>query len=256
MTAVIAIIQARMGSTRLPGKVLLDVCGKTVLERVVERVRRAKTISRIVIAIPDGGGQEGIIQECGRIGVEVMSGSELDVLDRYYSIARRVGASHVARITSDCPLVDPALIDRVVQHYFKTGCDYISTGRIVTTFPDGLDTEVFNFSSLERACTEGVLPSEREHVTPYIWNHPELFRIEEVRNSMDFGALRWTVDESRDLDVVRAVFAHFREKEFGFEDILQYLQVHPEIVAMNSDIPNHAGYFRSLEEDKIAERGA
>lgn len=250
MQPITAIIQARMGSTRLPGKILLDVEGKTVLERAVERTRLAKAIGRVIVAIPDDTSNDELAQFCEEKEMEFYRGSESDVLDRYYQAAKAVGAAHIARITSDCPLVDPKVIDRVADEYFKNGCDYISTGRLASSYPDGLDTEIFSFGALGRAWTEAKLPSEHEHVTPYIWNHPELFKIETVNYERDLSSLRWTVDEPRDLEFVRSVYRELGENMFYMEDILALLEGHPEIGEINSDIVRNSGYYKSLHQEE------
>lgn len=239
-----------MGSTRLPGKILLDMEGKTVLERVVERTRLAMSIARVIVAIPDDGSNDELAQFCKEKNIEFFRGSEADVLDRYYQTAKSVGAAHIARITSDCPLVDPKVIDLVADEYFKSGCDYISTGRVVSSYPDGLDTEIFSLAALERAWKEAKLPSEREHVTPYIWNHPELFKVETVNYERNLSELRWTVDEPRDLEFVRRVYQALGGKMFFMDDILRLLEEHPKIGMINSDIVRNSGYYKSLKEDE------
>jgi spore coat polysaccharide biosynthesis protein SpsF (cytidylyltransferase family) len=182
--------------------------------------------------------------------MEFYRGSESDVLDRYYRAAKSVDAIHIARITSDCPLVDPKVIDRVADEYFKKECDYISTGRMVSSYPDGLDTEIFSFAALEHAWKDAKLPSEREHVTPYIWNHPELFKIETVNYERDLSGLRWTVDEPRDLEFVRRVYREIGEHMFYMEDVLKLLEQQPEIGAINSDIVRNSGYYKSLRQEE------
>lgn len=249
MKQIIAIIQARMGSTRLPGKILLEVEGKTVFERAVERTQLAKAVERVIVAIPDDASNDELAQFCEERGMEFFRGSEGDVLDRYYQTAKSVGAIHIARITSDCPLVDPKVIDHVADEYFKSECDYISTGRMVSSYPDGLDTEIFSFTALERAWKEAKLPSEREHVTPYIWNHPEFFKVETVNYERDLSMLRWTVDEPRDLEFVRRVYHELGENMFSMEDILKLLERCPEIGAINSNIVRNSGYYKSLHEE-------
>ena len=151
MEPIVVIIQARMGSTRLPGKILLDVEGKTVLERVVERTRLAKTIGRVVVAIPDDASNDELAKFCEDKGIEFFRGSESDVLDRYYQAAKSVHAAHVARITSDCPLIDPKVIDHVANEYRRRGSQYISNGRMESTYPDGLDVEIFLYLLIHAA---------------------------------------------------------------------------------------------------------
>lgn len=250
MKSITAIIQARMGSSRLPGKVLLDIEGKTVLDRVIERTKRAKGIDRAIIAIPDTSSDDVLAKYCEERSIPYFRGSEADVLDRYYQTAKHFNIAHIVRITSDCPLIDPEVIDRVINEYHAGGYDYISTGRIETTYPDGLDVELFSFTTLEKARNEAMLPSEREHVTPYIWNHPEIFNIETVVNSKDLSLHRWTVDEPADLEFVRGVYKKFPEnKLFCLKEILHLLEINPEIKNINSGISRNSGYFKSLKKE-------
>lgn len=242
-----AIIQARIGSARLPGKVLLPLGDTTVLGSTVRQVRQAKKIGEILVATSDQQDDDPIAEECVRLGVSVFRGSLDDVLDRYYSAARKFGAEDICRVTADCPLIDPEIIDRVATEYEKERCDYISTGRISSTFPDGMDTEIFSFTALERASREATLPSEREHVTPYIWKHPELFKISEVQNDTDLSALRLTLDEPADYEVLKEIVAEVRP--LSMNAIVKYLEAHPEIAAINQTIGRDEGYAQSLKED-------
>lgn len=250
---VVAIIQARMGSTRLPGKIMKDIEGEPMLWRVIERVKAAKNIQDIIIATTENEADRQVIEFAQKRGVNVFAGSESDVLDRYLQAARFFGNPEVVvRITSDCPLIDPEILDRTIEFFLKNDFDYASTGRIQSTFPDGLDTEVFKFSALERAWQEAKLPSEREHVTPYIWKNPRLFKTGELKNEKDLSHLRWTVDEERDLDFVRTVFKNLYHSDriFHFQDVLDFLKNNPELAAKNRDIIRDAGYFKSLKEDQ------
>ena len=236
-----------MSSTRLPGKVLLPLGDTTILGHTVRRVQEAKSIGKVVVATSDQIDDDTIEKHGKEIGVEVYRGSLNDVLDRYYGAAKQFGAENVVRVTADCPLIDPALIDRVVAEYEKSDCDYISTGRIVSTFPDGMDSEIFSFESLERAWKEAKLSSEREHVTPYIWNHPELFRVREVKSERGLSAVRWTIDEPNDYKVMQNIIAN--TSDLTMEGIVRYLEEHPEIAKINGSIIRDEGYFKSLKSD-------
>lgn len=247
---IIAIIQARLGSSRLPGKVLMDIEGKTMLERVVLRTREALSVQEVVVTMPTSSRDDVLAQFCEEKGIVYERGKEEDVLDQYVQAAKTHGARSVVRITADCPLIDPRIIDLAISRFFEHDVDYLSTGRLVTTFPDGLDTEVFTFSALERAWKEARLPSEREHVTPYLWNHPELFRIDTLTNVQDLSSFRWTVDELRDIEFVRSVYREFKGKEtFGMEDVILLLEQKPELGNINSDILRNSGYYKSLREE-------
>ncbi len=245
---VVAIVQARMSSTRLPGKVLAEVAGRPMLWHVVNRVSRARWIKRVIVATSENPADDSIARFCAQEGIACSRGSETDVLDRYYQAAREYSADVVVRITADCPLIDPVVVDRVVQSFFDKGCDYISNA-LHYTYPDGLDTEVFSFAALRQAWQEATRASEREHVTPYL--RAGKFRIANVENDVKISRpLRWTVDEPSDLDFVRRVFAAFSgKKDFGMEDVLDYLNMNPTIQELNSSITANQGYLRSLYDE-------
>ena len=247
-----AIIQARMGSTRLPGKVLAEVVGQPVLFHVVNRARRARTLDGVIVATSDSQADDVVSQFCREVGVACFRGSEADVLDRYYQAARHFDIATIVRLTADCPLLDPLVVDRVVLAFETGGCDFVSN-TLERSFPDGLDTEVFSLDALERTWREAQWASEREHVTPYIEKHPELFRLGNVKDDDDFSALRWTVDEPEDLEFVRAVYGHLGSKPFGMADVVALLQTHPELSKINFGLEHCAGYQRSLREDRLVE---
>ncbi|MBI4093533.1 glycosyltransferase family protein [Candidatus Kaiserbacteria bacterium] len=241
------IIQARVSSARLPGKVLLPLLDTTVLGSTIREVQRAKKIASVVVATSDQHGDDAIADAGEKLGVPVFRGSLDDVLDRYYKAAKKFGAEHICRVTADCPLIDPDIIDRVAAEYEKERCDYISTGRIASTFPDGMDAEIFSFIALERAWREAKLPSEREHVTPYIWRHPELFAVREVQNDRDLSRVRLTLDEPADYEVLKRIVAEVRP--LSMNAIVRYLETHPEVAAINQNIMRDEGYTKSLKED-------
>jgi spore coat polysaccharide biosynthesis protein SpsF len=202
----VAVIQARMGSSRLPGKVLADLGGKPMLERVVRRVERARALDHVVVATSTDPRDEVIVHACERLGVASFRGSEDDVLDRYYAAARASSADVVVRVTSDCPLIEGEVIDRVVATRRDAGADYASNS-LVRTYPRGLDAEAFTFGALGVAWREAREPYERVHATPYLYRHPELFKLVNVAHDEDESAHRWTVDTPEDLDLVRHLFA-------------------------------------------------
>ncbi|MBU1694401.1 MAG: glycosyltransferase family protein [Verrucomicrobia bacterium] len=248
--SVMAILQARMGSSRLPGKMLLPIYGeKGALELMLERVRRARLLDRTVVATTVSAQDDPLEKLCARLGVPCFRGSEDDVLDRYYQAAIRHGpASVIVRLTGDCPLHDGRVIDEAVQSFLSQHVHYLSNAW-PPVYPDGLDTEVFWFTALETAWKEARLKSEREHVTPYIRNHPERFRIGHIPARKDLSALRWTLDEPRDLQFIRAVFARLGDREFGFEDVLSLLEREPGLGDMNAGMQRNEGYLKSLRED-------
>jgi spore coat polysaccharide biosynthesis protein SpsF len=247
----VAIIQARLGSQRFPGKVLADVGGAPLLARMVERVRRATTIAAIVVATPEGPRDEPLRELARHLGVDRWAGSEDDVLARYAGAAERFGADPIVRLTADCPLIDPALVDRCVERFLAADCDIVGLGG---AFPDGLDTEVISAAALARAHAEARLPSEREHVTPYLWKHRDRFRGETVEFPASLGGRRWTVDEPRDLDFVRAVYQRLYRSGggFGWQDVEALLAREPDLARLNQGIERNAGYRASLARDGAA----
>jgi len=241
---VVAIIQARMGSTRLPGKVLSDIGGEPMLARVVRRVRRCASVGRTVVAATEGDADEPIVLECGRLGVELLRGSEMDVLDRFYRAACYFEADAVVRITSDCPLVDPGVIDRVVGEFRDWRPDYASNV-LRRTYPRGLDTEVVSREALERAWREAAETYQRVHVTPYFYQHPELFRLLSVTRGPESGVeasrYRWTVDTAEDLALVREIYRRFGDEDtFGWTAVLDLLERNPGLAELNRGIQQKA----------------
>ncbi len=249
---IVAIIQARMGSTRLPGKVLIDIQGKPLLAHVIYRIKEARSINRIAIATTDSGKDKAIIDFAQSQGIPYFIGSEKDVLDRFYQAAKEYGAETIIRITPDDPFKDPEVIDKVVDYYLshKDEVDYVSN-TIKPTYPEGLDVEVFSFNALEKAWQEAKKPSEREHVTPYIWNHPELFRLANIENSEDLSYLRWTLDNEADLKFTQEVYSRlYHGQVFLMKDILALLRAEPGLVSINQETARNTGYLKSLEQEK------
>lgn len=234
---VAAIIQARMGSTRLPGKTLMSFGGATVLEHVVARVRLARRIQRVVVATTERADDNAIVGECERLGVDVVRGSEPDVLARYVVAARSIGADVVVRITADCPLLDPAVTDRVVDALAESpAADYASNG-LVASFPHGLDAEALPAAILEVTAREAREPAEREHVTPFIYNRPERFRLRNVRAEQDYSRLRWTLDTPADLENLRRIAerAGIRADRIPpFASVARLIEGDPLLMALNA----------------------
>jgi spore coat polysaccharide biosynthesis protein SpsF len=234
----VAIIQARLGSTRLPGKVLLDLAGRPMLERVVSRVRRAGTIDRVLVATTVEDRDRPLVEMCDELGVDVWRGSENDVLDRYRGAAAATGAGTVVRITSDCPFIDPGVIDRVVGAFRAAApaVDYASNIAPVRCWPRGLDTEVFSFAALDRAWREDRDPALREHVTPYIYRHPETFRLLNVTMDADASVHRWTVDTPEDFALAAAVYDRFGHDRFSWREALDLVEREPALSALNAHV--------------------
>ncbi len=236
MDRTIAIVQARMGSTRLPGKVLMDLGGDTVLSRVVRRLARAQLVEKIVVATTETLRDELIVVECKRLGVSCFRGSEDDVLDRYYRAAEESGAAVIVRITSDCPVIDPERVDETIRVFQSERADYASNAH-PRTFPRGLDTEVFSMAALGRAWREAHAPHQREHVTPYIYEHPELFYIASDRGHCDYSAYRWTLDTPEDLRLLREIYRRFGNRDtFSWREVIALMQVEPELAEVNASV--------------------
>ena len=237
---VVAIVQARMGSTRLPGKVMMPIHGEPMIGLLLARLSRSQEIDRIIVATSIDERNKTLADHVSRLGYSCEQGSEHDVLDRYFQAARKHGADVVVRITGDCPLVDPALVDEVIRGFKRAKVDYFSNVD-PPTYPDGLDIEVFTFAALEKAASQAKSPHEREHVTPYLRENPILRRTS-LRNEQDLSDLRWTVDEPADLDVVAGIFGHFSpDIHFSWQSVLALQRTHPDIFQANRKIARNEG---------------
>ena len=233
---ILAIIQARMGSGRLPGKVLMDLGGETVLARVVSRLKRSREIDNIVVATTSTPADEAILTECQRLEVGCFRGSEIDVLDRYCQAAHANAAHTVVRITSDCPLIDPPLVDETIRVFRDERADYASNV-FPRTYPRGLDTEVFTGAALDRAWSEAREPHQREHVTPYLYEHPQIFRLASACGKADYSRYRWTLDTREDLHLLRTIYSRFDGcDDFSWQEVLQLMEREPELEELNSQI--------------------
>lgn len=241
----VAIIQARMGSSRLPGKVLLEIAGEPMLARVVERARRAQTVDEVLVATTVDASDDPIEEFCKKRGIACFRGSVYDVLDRFYGAARQSGAEVIVRITADCPVIDPAVIDEVVRAFHAQSADF-ACNRLPPpahrTWPIGLDTEVCSFSGLERAWKEAALPFEREHVMPYFYDEPGRFKVVVVDHDPDYGHLRWTVDTAEDLTLLRAIYARFGGRDdFTWQDVLHLIEREPQLAQINAGVRHKIG---------------
>jgi spore coat polysaccharide biosynthesis protein SpsF len=229
----VAVVQARMGSQRLPGKVLADVGGRSMLARVVRRTRRAESVDEVVVATTSSAADDAIAAECGRIDVAVFRGEEADVLDRFHQAAVFHAAAVVVRVTADCPFIDPAVIDLVLARQRALAADYASN-TLRRTFPRGLDTEVMAAEALARAWREARSPHQREHVTPYLYENPSLFRLCSVENDEDLSAHRWTVDTREDLALARALYERVgADDTVGWRRFAEVVAAEPGLPAIN-----------------------
>ena len=240
-----AIIQARMGSTRLPGKALADIAGMSMLARVVDRPHRARTIDRVIVATTTNPHDDALAEHARALDVEVYRGDEDDVLDRYYQASLHHGFDLVVRITSDCPLLDPGLADDVVRLLLDpaSGADY-AANTITRTYPRGLDVEAVPFATLARVWRDATSEHERAHVVPHIYEHPEQFRIAGVAHSVDRSGMRWTVDTPDDLAFVREVCGLLGTLEFTWTDVLKVLDANPELLRINAQVRQRSAHDR------------
>ncbi len=234
----VAIIQARMGSTRLPGKVLMDISGKSMLKWVVTRARLARMLDEVTVATSVQPADDAVVAAAEALGAPFFRGSENDVLDRYADAAAAAGAEAVVRLTADCPLIDPGIIDLVVETFLdgQPSVDYASN-TLERTFPRGLDVEAFSRRALEHARLEAVEPYERTHVTPYVCRHPERFVLRAIRTDHDYSDHRWTVDTPEDLAVIRGiVHALGGRDDFGWHAAIVAVTEHPDLEDPNRQI--------------------
>jgi spore coat polysaccharide biosynthesis protein SpsF len=234
----VCIVQARMGSSRLPGKVLMDLAGRPMIERVIARLHKSRTLSDVVVATTTEPADDVIWEKSLKESWPCFRGSETDLLDRYYKAASKYNAGIVVRVTSDCPMIDPGVVDEVVEFFFAhyPEVDYASNTIQPRTFPLGLDTEVMSFQALERAWREDRNPAWREHATPYIYKTPGAFRIKAFNDRVDRSFMRWTVDTAEDLAFVRKIFEHFKNDEFSWTEVLSLLKSHSEWMEINRHI--------------------
>lgn len=236
---VVAIIQARMGSTRLPGKILKEVNGKTLLEYQIERVQRSININEIIVATTTNETDDSIVRLCRKLGIACYRGSEQDVLGRYFEAATDYGANVIVRLTSDCPLIDPIIIDDVI-HCYQSNQDLLDycSNTIKRTFPRGLDVEVFSYEALENAHENAILDCDREHVTAYIYTNPAQFHLDGFEYKQDLSHYRWTVDTIEDLELIHKIIdaLYPLNKEFLLQDVLNLLIENPGWNEINANV--------------------
>lgn len=247
----LAILQARCSSSRLPGKVLKPLLGEPMIARHIERLRRAKRIDRLLVATSAEVSDDPLAALCTKLNVDCFRGSLNDVLDRFYQAANAFPSEHLLRLTGDCPLADHDIIDACIDFHLAGDYDYTSNA-LQASFPDGLDVEVLRFRCLEEAWREAQLPSEREHVTSFIYHHPERYRIGHYRQARDLSWLRWTVDRPEDFQLVDAIYSALypQNPAFSTADVLALLARHPELADINADPTRNEGYLQSLLTDQ------
>jgi len=248
---ILAIIQARVGSTRLPGKVLIKVGEKPIIEHVYNRVSKASLIDEIFIATSINKENLPLVKYCSENNIRVFIGSENDVLDRFYQLAKLLNPNHIVRITADCPMIDHEVIDMVIKKHLDTKADYTSNA-LNQTYPDGLDVEIFKFEVLQKAWEEARLESEREHVTSFIYKNKSFFTIQSIDSRINYGNYRLTVDNPEDLKLFQTLYKNLYIKDpcFGLQSILDFIKDNPFVTEINKNILRNEGYTKSLANDK------
>jgi spore coat polysaccharide biosynthesis protein SpsF (cytidylyltransferase family) len=239
-----------MGSTRLPGKVLMELAGKPVLKQVFHQLSFSKLINKMVLATTVDHDDDRLEEWAKKNSIEYFRGSVNDVLDRYYQAAQEHNPDYIVRITADCPLIDPDVVDRVIEEMIQNSFDYVSNTN-PPTFPDGLDVEVFTFKALQHAWEKATLASEREHVTLFIRNHLELYNLGNVENPEDLNTLRWTLDHADDYKLISKIYSElFRgDKPILLKEALAVTKQY-ELGQVNKHLQRNEGLFKSLKNDK------
>jgi spore coat polysaccharide biosynthesis protein SpsF len=244
----VAVVQARMTSTRLPGKILMEVLGKPLLRYELERLREVPSIDDIVVATTENHSDDPVAELCSKMGVNVFRGSEHDVLSRYYGAALFAGADAIARFTADCPLLDRHVSERVIRHFLDNHeeCDYCAADVKDTPrpYPRGMDTEIFPMSILEEVYKEAILKPEREHVTLFIYSRPERYRIWRATAERDLSGYRLTVDTPEDFELIKAVIERLYpvNPNFGLLDVIGLLERNPELARINVSVKQKAAH--------------
>ena len=251
---ILAILQARTSSTRFPRKVLEPLLGEPMILRQIERIRRSRRIDALVVATSDDASDDALAAVCAAADVRVYRGSLNDVLSRFMGAAALVGdPDWIVRLTGDCPLIDPEIVDVVIEAALRKTPDYASNA-VEATYPDGLDVEVVRFDALKTIAAEPLSDAEREHVTLAIHRNPGRFKLLHVKNDRDFSHLRWTVDEPRDFELVSAVYEALypANPAFSFAEILALIERRPELALLNKDITRNEGLAKSLAAERKA----
>ena len=238
-----------MGASRLPNKVLMKVNGEqTVLEHVIKQLSFCKSISKIIVATTNLK-QDDVIEELvKKLEIDVFRGDSSDVLDRYYQCAKKFNLDNIVRITSDCPLIDPEIVDKVIRKYEIEKFDYV-TNTLIRTFPIGLDAEIFSFDVLEKTWKNAILPSEREHVTPFIRNKKMDFSVGNIEHEEDLSKIRVGLDRKEDYELIKIIVNEFEKRPILLQDIIKLFENKPELMRINEDIQHDEGMKKSLELD-------
>lgn len=247
------IIQARLDSSRLPGKILMKVDEKnTILDYVINQLRSSKYIDKIIVATTTSENDNQLIEYANNNQLDSFRGSENDVLDRYYKCAKHFSLSTIIRVTSDCPLIDPTIIDELIENFQKDNFDY-ATNKLPlesSKCPHGAEVEICSFNTLEKTWKVVKKPSEREHVTPYIYNNPDKFTIFSMINDKDLSYMRYTVDRQKDLEIVQEIIKRITTRPILTKDIVKVFEKEPDLLRINSEYERNEGYHKSLRDEK------
>tara|TARA_Y200000002_G_scaffold366333_1_gene357196 strand:- start:3315 stop:4076 length:762 start_codon:yes stop_codon:yes gene_type:complete len=249
---VVAIIQARMGSIRRPGKILVNILGKSMLDHLLVRLKSIQKVDEIVIATTENAEDDILVSWGEDRDIKVFRGDQYDVLSRFYQCSVKFKADIIVRITADDPLKDPEVINHAIELYLKNpNADYVSN-TIIPTYPEGIDVEVFSFQALYKAYVLAVKNSDREHVTPYIWRHPSKFKLINFSDTTDNSLIRLTVDYEEDVQRIALIIDHFKHNPLvGFKEIVSYLNTSDGSSLKQSNIARNEGYINSLEKEDL-----
>jgi len=244
-------IQARTGSSRLAGKVLSQIENKPMIWHVINRVKKIESVQQIVLITTNDESDQVLLDIAKNEDIMGFAGDTTNVLNRHYQCALKISADPIIRITSDCPIIDPYLVEEMLQFFLTHNYDYVSNIH-PATYPDGLDVEIFSFQTLEKTFLDAKLNSEKEHVTPYMEKHPELFNIFNFENNEDLSHIRLTVDQKEDLELIQNLYSVMSPKnDFGLNEIKDVFSKKPELFKINSKYRRNEGYLKSLKEDEI-----
>lgn len=252
---IVAVTQARTNSSRLPGKVLLEINGKTILEIHLSRLKNSKLAGKLIVATTPNKADDAITEIAEKLNIDFFRGDETDVLDRYYRAVKEDNADYIVRVTSDCPLIDGEIVDETVTFAIENKLDYCSN-RLEYHYPDGIVVEVFTFAALEKAWREAKLASEREHVAPYIWKNSTFFEKKLFTSAnfcntkIDYDGVRLTIDEQADFDLIKHLIEKFGDEK-SWQFYADYVLNSEELKSLNKHIGKNEGYLRSLSEDDL-----
>ena len=248
MSNISAIIQARIGSTRLPGKVLMKLNEDTVLSLLLKQLKHSKFLTEKIIATTNNPKDDIIEKFAISNNIKLFRGDSDNVLDRYYQCAKKFSLTHIVRITADNPLIDPEIIDQAIKKYSTFNYDYL-TNSIDRTFPNGTEVEIFSFDALEIAWKYAKKKSEREHVTPYFYNNPKKFKIHHFKQEKNQSKFRYTIDRKEDYALVVEILSRIKKRPLRTSDIIDLLTTNPQLLKLNSHIITNEGYIKSIKED-------